>query len=257
MSRMSMRMIIPVAAALAATTIAMPASATETSFATFTGQGLSFIATNPGTTSGSLTLTDTSMVTFGFLATNLTSYVSGISANMVFTATSANANYSSLFATSGIAYQTNFSGAMTITSTQAVTIGTTTYAAGSNLLTATYNNATFLGVLGQQNAGLTADSKNGSLVYSSDFLTFDNTVSRDYSFSFGAITPALASGTVGGTPAYLKSFTSTPTGSFASDPVPLSNTAVPEPGTWAMMLIGFGATGLILRKASRRGLLAA
>ena len=31
---------------------------------------------------------------------------------------------------------------------------------------------------------------------------------------------------------------------------------VPEPGTWAMMLLGFGATGLMLRRRNRRTMLA-
>lgn len=29
-------------------------------------------------------------------------------------------------------------------------------------------------------------------------------------------------------------------------------TVIPEPGTWAMMLLGFGATGLVIRRARRR-----
>jgi hypothetical protein len=251
MSRSFLRLLTPVAAALAASTMAAPASATETSFATVTGIGLSFVATNTDV-NGSLALTDTSAVTFGFLATNLTSYISTIPANIVFNATSANTNYSSVLASFGVARQTNFTGALTITSTQAITIGKTTFAAGSNLLTANFTNATFLGVLGQQNAGLTADSKTGTLVYTSDFLTFDNTVSRDFSFSFGAITPTLSSGTDPFTPTYLQSFTSTPTGSFASDPAPLSLAVVPEPASWAMMMLGLGAIGMSLRAGTLR-----
>jgi hypothetical protein len=251
MPRGFIRVLAPVAAALAASVMAVPACATETSFATFTGLGVSFMATNDGTT---MTLTDSSVVNFGFLATNLTTAISSIPANVVFTATSADTNVNSAFAAQGVAYQTGFSGTVTFTSTQAFTVGSSYYAAGSNLLKATFTNASFLGVIGQQNAGLTADSTTGTLVYTSDFLDFSDTVSRDYSLSFGAINPKLSTS---GSPAYINGFTSTPTGSFASDPVPLSTADVPEPASWAMMLVGFGAIGLGLRSSTRRRLRAA
>ncbi len=250
MPRGFIQMLAPVAA-LAASAMAVPACAADTSFATLTGLGNSFVATNPGTAGGSLTLTDTSLVNFNYLATSTSPAVSGIPANLVFTASSANANFNASAAALGIADQTAFSGSFTVTSIQPITIGSSSYAAGSNLLSATFTNATLLGVVGQRNAGLTADTLTGTLIYTSDFLTFAQPLSGDYSFSLGAINPSLATGTINGLPAYLEPFTSTPTGSFASEPAPLS-TAVPEADTWAMMLVGLGAIGLSLRGKARR-----
>ena len=40
---------------------------------------------------------------------------------------------------------------------------------------------------------------------------------------------------------------------FAPDDALLTAAAVPEPSTWAMMLIGFGAVGLGLRRRKGRG----
>jgi hypothetical protein len=211
--------------------------------------GTSFVGTNTNTANGSLTLTDTSAVTFGFLATGSTPASSAITATMVFTASSANSDFNSTSAASGVAYQTGFTGSLAIISTQAVTFDGSTYAAGANLLTATFTNAALQGIFGQQDAGLSADSGNGSVVYSSDFLAFSASITRDYSFAVSAFVPHLSDGLINGSPAYIQSFTSTPTGSFASNPAPV---AVPEPATWAMMIVGLSAIGLSLRGKLRR-----
>ena len=46
-----------------------------------------------------------------------------------------------------------------------------------------------------------------------------------------------------------------PTASY-SGTINFNTPAVPEPTTWAMMLLGFGATGLMLRRRNRRTMLA-
>lgn len=50
-------------------------------------------------------------------------------------------------------------------------------------------------------------------------------------------------------------FTSGPTASYAGT-FNANLPAVPEPGTWALMLLGFGATGFMLRRRNRRSVLA-
>ncbi|MBS0334045.1 MAG: PEPxxWA-CTERM sorting domain-containing protein [Proteobacteria bacterium] len=35
------------------------------------------------------------------------------------------------------------------------------------------------------------------------------------------------------------------------DPPPLTNIAVPEPGAWALMILGFGGAGAMLRRRRR------
>jgi hypothetical protein len=43
---------------------------------------------------------------------------------------------------------------------------------------------------------------------------------------------------------------------LGTDPTPVFPTAVPEPATWAMMLIGFGGIGFMMRASRRKGAVA-
>jgi hypothetical protein len=246
-------LLAPVAAALAASALSVPACATEISFASFSNApNGSFVATNSGGAGGTLTLSDTSVVNFSFLATDLAAQINGIPAAFTFSASSANSNFVDA---GGLVIQSGFTGSLSFISTTAITIGSTTYAAGSNLLTATFTDADLYGK--NQDALQTGDSGVGDLVYTSDFLTFGDTVSRDYSISLNAIVPALTAGLINGQPGYIQSFISTPAGTFASDPEPLLTAEVPEPATWALLQVGLGAIGLSLRQNTRRNRLAA
>lgn len=252
MPRGFIRLLAPVAV-LAASALAVPAHATETSFASFSNApNGSFTATNSGGAGGTLTLSASAFVNFNFLDTALAADIGTTTANFLFSASSANSNFVDA---GGLLIQSGFTGSLSFISTQAVTVGSTTYAAGSNLLTATFTNADLYGK--NRDSLQTGDSGDGTLVYTSDFLTFGNTVSRDYSISLNAITPALTAGLIDGQPGYIESFTSTPAGNFASDPEPVITADVPEPATWAMMLVGLGAIGLGLRGSARQRLRAA
>jgi len=86
---------------------------------------------------------------------------------------------------------------------------------------------------------------------------------------FGAPAHYADYGIAPGTPVYLEEKFESPYFSFFAEAVTLDGTpidyrftvtqftAVPEPATWAMMIVGFGADGVLLRSARRRGARAA
>lgn len=154
---------------------------------------------------------------------------------------------------SGQILQAIDTGSFSFISTSAITVGSVTYAAGSNLLSGTFTNAS----LGGQNngtAGGVNDSGlglNGSALsdvnFTSDFLDFnaltDPTVRRDFALSLTAINPLLAVQPGRS----LQNFRATAGGSFSSDPAPIIN-GVPEPAIWGMMIAGFGVVGFQSRR---------
>lgn len=243
MPRFYLKALAPAAVLIASLSIVSPVSAADTSFAIYTGDRLSFVATR---NSVSTILTEIAPVTFSFLNTNLAPFISHASATLIFSATGYNSGYKTL---ATFADQELISGTYSFISTQAYKIGGTTYAANSNLLTVVFSGASVFGKLGSADSLFSDDTVGGGTVtYTSDFLKFGDTDDRDFAISLGAITPKL-----GGTTS-LNPFTATPTGSFASDPVPLSTASLPEPASWAMMLAGLGTIGLHLRGSTRRSL---
>jgi uncharacterized membrane protein len=116
----------------------------------------------------------------------------------------------------------------------------------TNLLTVTFTNAQ---LNASQNAGSFTFKSNANSVitYSSDFLDFSNVISKDFSFSFSGASPTF-SAPIGSSS---RSISFSGSGTFASDPAPLV-VGVPEPATWAMMLVGFGAMGATLRSGKKQ-----
>lgn len=145
------------------------------------------------------------------------------------------------------------SGGFSFTSTQSFTVGSTFYAAGSNLLTGTFTSGQIFGT--QTSGSFSGNSVDGTLIYTSDVLDFTNTISRDYSMSLTSITPSLFRGTVP-TARALRTFRALATGSFSSDPAPIVN-AIPEPQIWGLMVVGFGLVGVQVRRRSRQSAVAA
>lgn len=95
--------------------------------------------------------------------------------------------------------------------------------------------------------------------------TWEFTVPKTGRTFFGAPAHYADYGIAPGTPVYLEVRADDPYFSFFAEADTLDGTpigyqftvtqltAVPEPGTWTMMIVGFGAAGAMLRTARRRG----
>jgi hypothetical protein len=235
-------------AALAGLSAAMPAQAALTTFANFTGlnadAGVRF--DNNGT-GGSLYTIDTPMastpgsrlVSFSFLQAALSS-VSGVTAS--FTMLSNTVSPAQLM--NGFLVQPNLTGAFSFLSTSAITVGNTTYAVGSNLLSGSFTDVSIAGQVNASSAGYGGSTSAGAAIsYTSDFLTFAPNSAYDLSISLTSLAPLLAA--VPGNA--LNSFSAYSTGSFSSEPAPAVN-AVPEPSVWGLMIVGFGLVGVQARR---------
>jgi hypothetical protein len=113
----------------------------------------------------------------------------------------------------------------------------------TNLLTGVY---TLARIDGAGSSGSFHDSTNiGTVTFTSDIIANLPTAdARDFSYSLVSITPSLSF-----TPGKaLNTFKAGASGIFSAG-------FVPEPGTWAMLLLGFGGLGGLMR--ARRGSLAA
>jgi hypothetical protein len=113
-----------------------------------------------------------------------------------------------------------------------------TVMAGANLLSAKFTNIWIQGVT-VSNAGAASDSDPtpGTITFTSDFLNFAGTTMRGLSWDLTSISPLLAYAPGKA----LASFNASIAGSFSAD-------VVPEPMTWALMIMGFGAAGAMLRR---------
>ena len=107
----------------------------------------------------------------------------------------------------------------------------------ANLLTVAFTDAV---LNGGGTAGVFFDSEPGvgTIVYTSDFLLFTNSTIESFALSFSDLSNAF-----GG-----DSWTADATGTFAVNTFDRPGGVIPEPGTWAMMIIGFGAAGAMIRR---------
>ncbi len=138
-----------------------------------------------------------------------------------------------------------------------VVIGTTTHAAGTELLRGDFTLATLTGQSGATNA-VFANGLSGTIAYSSDLAGFDYADAGAFQMNFASIASALAvagSGTVGDPYRAARSFRATATGNFSADNVGAVS-AVPEPETWAMLLAGFLLIGFQQRRRARSVIIA-
>lgn len=140
--------------------------------------------------------------------------------------------------------QPGLGGSFSFVAAEAFAINGRNFAAGTNLLSGSFGGGELTGQYGGSSGGINASTGGGdSVTFTSDFLDFSNTVSRDLGITLTAVTPNFRPGSNG----VLNSFRASAGGQFSSDPAPLIN-AVPEPGTWAMLIAGFGLVGATARR---------
>jgi hypothetical protein len=133
------------------------------------------------------------------------------------------------------------------TGTADLVVGGNTYSTGADLLSASFTGGSITGIIGGKKGGVIDF---GDIDYTSDLLSFTNAVDPQFNidlvnrggkFQYGAGTS-------------MRSFRTGSDGSFSADPpelTPQTPVGVPEPATWAMLLVGFGGVGGALRTARR------
>ena len=127
------------------------------------------------------------------------------------------------------------------------TVGGITLTKGvTNLLTDTFTSALFTAA---GSAATLADSDfTGTTVFSSDLLTFDNSVDENFTLGITSATPPLSFYKSG----YLKSFAGVSNGNFAATVTgTCGGGGVPEPASWALMILGFAGVGVAMRGRSK------
>jgi hypothetical protein len=118
---------------------------------------------------------------------------------------------------------------------------------GTNLLTVSFDGGFLTAGIGGSTANYGVSTPPDTITFTSDFLSFTSSTERDMALAIDAIAPRIGvafggqrihSGSVGGL--------------FGADVSAGNPQGVPEPGSWALMLGGFGLVGFALRSQRRR-----
>lgn len=244
--------------ALATAAIAAPAAAEVETFASFSPTGsarnLRWVgnaanATFYSTATATANVPGTANVRFSFLQPAISPFVTDVTARFTMAGTVSN----TVATVSGNAItQSNIAGSFSFLSTAPITIGQTTFATGSNLLSGTFTLAQISGTRNGSSAGFSASTPTANITYTSDFLTFVQGSNYDLALALTSISPLLnatnASSQTSGTPnKALRSFRALIGGQFSSDPAPITP-AIPEPAVWAQLIAGFAMVGLAARR---------
>ena len=131
--------------------------------------------------------------------------------------------------------------------------GSMNFGDGTNYLTVNFANATFSFDSAGGSASLISTDPNHPISYTSNVLTLPAFTFKNFSLAFTAITPPFMVGSNG----YGSPFSANTAGSFAGSTDIGGEGAIPEPASWAMMLLGFGAVGTMARRRSGMATVAA
>lgn len=249
---------------------AAPALAAITTFASFspigTGSNFRWVndgANNTGTGGSAISISTVGSVTqgsrlvaFSFLQPSIADAVNNV--NAIFSLNSSVPSGNPASQLGGFLIQEGIGGSFSFTSTTDITVGTNFYAAGSNLLTGTFVSAALAGQRNGTSANFGGSTAAGDVVvYTSDFLTFENSIQQDFSMSLTSVTGPVQALPFASVPtAALRSFRAVASGTFSADPAPIVN-GVPEPEMWGLMVVGFGMVGVQVRRRARRATLVA
>ncbi len=219
-------------AAMASALVASPALAVDSvTFAQFTQQGSGQPVTYTNTGAGNTLTASNAPV---FFVINDFGPAGSVPAVMSLSATSSN----TVFAGPNSFTQRGYSGTLSFTG-----------AGGVNLLTVNFIDATLAIDLGLGSGSLFNTDPPSPIAFTSDVLTLPPLAAENFSLAFTSINPLFSVGANG----FGSGFTAAVAGSFAgAEELDPGGGEVPEPGTWAMMLAGFGLVGLSARR--RRGL---
>jgi len=139
-------------------------------------------------------------------------------------------------------------GVFEVRTTNAVTVGQTDYAAQSNVFTATFHGGAIVG--SGTTGSLTATTSGGANFsnVSSDFLTFPNSTEYDLNLVLSNLTAVFGQANA---QSGLNDFKGKAAGSFTSDAAGIPSAVVPEPESWAMLVVGFGLVGAFRRRETK------
>lgn len=185
-------------------------------------------------TGGTFATIGAPVVTFSFLDSGLTER-----ANFTFNASVADGTPATMTGPSDF-QQDGLSGTFSFTSQGAFDFNGAHYAAGANLLTATFEDGA---INSTATSGSASDSTLGGhlITFTSAILDTSGFTDEDFSFTLTGAKPSI-SANAGQS---LSNFTAASTGSFSA-------AAVPEPNLWALMVVGFGAAGALVRRRQAR-----
>jgi len=205
------------------------------------GTGGSFYTTSTATatTPGSVA------VHFSFLDPALTD-LQFVPVRFTMNATVASGNAATFTAGPNTWTQTNLNGGFSFIYTGADhTYGSITVHTGDNLLSGTFNDAWIQGNGGTGSTNLSVGNGGVFTSLTSDFEDFNHLIpgSEEFALNLLGVTPAFSANAGKA----LKTFRANGGGNFSFE------AGVPEPATWAMMLVGFGGMGAVLRNRRRQG----
>ena len=242
---------------------ATPANAIVTTFAQYDALGAganlhwlnSNAPANANGTGGSLfsvasqysTVAASRDVSFSFLEASLAS-VSGVTAVFTLNATAASGNPAYLVGSNLV--QPGIAGTFSFVSTAPITIGSTLYASGANLLSGSFDLGAITGNRGGDSGSVSASTQNSSLItYTSDFLTFAPGSDLGFELLLSSIFSPIQATPTNTNPTHaLRSFRARSTGTFSADLSAPPVDGVPEPAVWGLMIVGFGMVGIQARR---------
>lgn len=136
----------------------------------------------------------------------------------------------------------NFDGGFSFTFANNGTFNGQTVNAGDLVFGGSFTEANFRGRIGSSTGSILSGAVTN---FTNGAVSFDAGSISNFEFGLAGISPALGGSAAGG----INGFTAVINGKFDNDGV-ISGPGIPEPATWAMMMLGFGMLGGALRRRS-------